>query len=113
MDRLTEYHCGVAVIQDKNKLKEAMEKLANYEDFEEQGLLMRLKCRVGDKAYHVIRDDVVDPPVYISEHEITNVSADAVYFADDWWTFEEMAELNVFLTIEEAEARKEEMEREG
>lgn len=34
MDRLTEYHCGVAVIKDKNKLKEAMAKLARYEDME-------------------------------------------------------------------------------
>lgn len=33
--RLTEYHCGVAVIKDKSKLKQAMEKLAKYEDEEE------------------------------------------------------------------------------
>lgn len=37
LDRLTEYHNGVAVIRDKNKLKEAMEKLASYEDVEEDG----------------------------------------------------------------------------
>lgn len=36
MERLTERHCGVAVIKDKNKLKEAMEKLAAYEEAEEQ-----------------------------------------------------------------------------
>lgn len=35
MERLTERHCGVAVIRDKSKLKEAMEKLAAYEDAEE------------------------------------------------------------------------------
>lgn len=35
-DRLTEYHNGVAVIRDKNKLKEAMEKLAYYEDIEKE-----------------------------------------------------------------------------
>ena len=43
MERLTEYHCRVAVIKDKNKLKDAMQKLANYEDLEEQGLLLILK----------------------------------------------------------------------
>ena len=32
--RYTEYHDGVAVIRDKNLLKEAMEKLAKYEDVE-------------------------------------------------------------------------------
>ena len=33
-ERLTTYHCGKAVIKDKNKLSEAMEKLAKLEDDE-------------------------------------------------------------------------------
>ena len=37
MKRLTEYHCGVAVIKNKELLKEAMAKLAAYEDAEEAG----------------------------------------------------------------------------
>lgn len=37
--RYTEYHAGVAVIKDKNILKEAMRKLAELEDAEEQGRL--------------------------------------------------------------------------
>ena len=36
MSRLTEYHCDVAVIKDKEKLSEAMAKLALYEDMEDQ-----------------------------------------------------------------------------
>lgn len=32
--RYTKYHAGKAVIKDKNKLSEAMEKLARYEDAE-------------------------------------------------------------------------------
>lgn len=36
MERLTEYHCGVAVIKDKDKHGEAVARLAAYED---QGLL--------------------------------------------------------------------------
>lgn len=35
MDRLTEYHCGKAVIKDKSLWPKAMEKLARYEDREE------------------------------------------------------------------------------
>lgn len=35
MDRITEYHAGKAVIKDKSLLPEAMEKLARYEDREE------------------------------------------------------------------------------
>lgn len=34
MERLTEYHGGIAVIRDKNRHKEAMEVLAKYEDTE-------------------------------------------------------------------------------
>lgn len=33
--RYTEYHCGVAVIKDRNLLSEAMAKLARYEDMED------------------------------------------------------------------------------
>ena len=51
MSRLTEYHCNVAVIKDKSKLSESMAKLALYEDAEEQGLLLRLPCKVGDVVY--------------------------------------------------------------
>ena len=78
-------------------------KLAEYEDLEEQGLLMKLRCKVGDKAYHIIEDNMAIPPNYISEHEIQDVSAKAVYFADDWWSFEEMREMNAYLNKAEAE----------
>ena len=37
--RYTEYHDGKAVIKDKNKLSEAMEKLARLEDAEEKDRL--------------------------------------------------------------------------
>jgi hypothetical protein len=33
----------------------AIEKLAEYEDAEEQGLLLRLPCKVGDTVYQIIR----------------------------------------------------------
>lgn len=84
-------------------------KLAHYEDLEEQGLLLKLPCKVGDKAYHVIEDNIANPPIYISEHEIQDVSAKSVYFADDWWSFEEMREMNAFLNKEEAEAKLKEL----
>ena len=53
MQRLTTRHNGVAVIRDKSKLKEAMEKLAGYEELEEQGLLLKLPCKVGDTIYRI------------------------------------------------------------
>ena len=36
-ERLTTYHCGKAVIKAKNKLSEAMEKLAEFEEKEKCG----------------------------------------------------------------------------
>ena len=39
--RYTEYHAGKAVIKDKNKLSEAMEKLARLEDAEDTNVLSR------------------------------------------------------------------------
>ena len=39
MERYTEYHCGVAVIKNKELLKDAMAKLAAYEDADEEGRL--------------------------------------------------------------------------
>ena len=39
--RYTTYHCGKAVIKDKNKLSEAIEKLARLEDAEDTNVLSR------------------------------------------------------------------------
>ncbi len=40
MSRLTEYHCGTAVIKDKSKLQAAMHKLAIIEDLEDQSSIV-------------------------------------------------------------------------
>ena len=53
MERLTTRHNGVAVIKDKSKHKEAMEKLAHLEDLEEQGLLLTLPCAEGTTVYKI------------------------------------------------------------
>lgn len=40
----------IPVYWDEDNFK-AIEKLADYEDLEEQGLLVRLPCKVGDDVY--------------------------------------------------------------
>ncbi len=90
-------------------MAELRERLKYYEDLADNGRLVELPCRVEDKAYHIIVDRMAEPSIYISVHEIKDVSAKAVYFADDWWAFEEMPELNAFLSKEEAEKALEEM----
>ena len=62
MERLTTRHNGVAVIRDKSKLKEAMGKLAGYEEAEEQGLLLKLPCKVGDTFWEL--NTVAEPFIY-------------------------------------------------
>ena len=55
--RYTEYHAGKAVIKDKNKLSEAMEKLARLEDAEEKDRLGQwILCseRLPENAMNVI-----------------------------------------------------------
>lgn len=38
----------------KCELEKALEKLADYEDSEEQGLLVRLPCKVGTEVYYIL-----------------------------------------------------------
>ena len=41
------------MVTESNEYKQYFEKLAEYEDLEEQGLLLRLPCKVGDTVYSV------------------------------------------------------------
>ena len=91
-----------------------LEKLAEYEDLEEQGLLLRLPCKIGDVVYAVTRD-------FISEYTICSIEAynDGFFFC---WKCKKGIYINlrgftnyqigeaVFLTKEEAEQKLKEME---
>ena len=89
------------------------EKLADYEDAEEQGLLLRLPCKVGDNIYII-------KPYGIEEESITGISeADdidcfcfEIYIDPDCHEIIALEEFNDtwFLTKEEAEAKLKEME---
>lgn len=76
----------------------AARKLCNYEDLEEQGLLVRLPCKVGTEVYYILG--------------IPNKTPCAI----DKCVFE-LSDIDkigktVFLTSEEAEKKLEEMENE-
>ena len=93
---------------------EEAEKLATYEDAEEQGLLIRLPCKVGDTVYILFRDGVIEEYVvsWIKLCKKTTV----IYFEnDDCYTIWEndYEEYNkwVFKTKAEAEAALAEMEK--
>lgn len=86
------------------------EKLGAYEDAEEQGLILRLPCKVGSNIYR-ITDDGVEVAVC---REMT-VADKEMYIESvtlcDWISFDEIGK-SVFLTREEAEAKLKEMEGE-
>lgn len=102
-----EYDCS------KCELEKAHEKLAEYEDLEEQGLLVRLPCKVGDTVYVPTRN-------FVSELRITMVSVNmheayfswmlnsGIYPNLDGFSKSKLGK-SVFLTREEAEKKLEEM----
>jgi len=97
---------------DEDNFK-AIKKLATYEDLEEQGLLVRLLCKVGDTVYVPTRN-------FVSELRITMVSVDmhgayfswmlnsGIYPNLDGFSKSKLGK-TVFLTREEAEKKLEEM----
>ena len=54
---------------------EAVDKLADYEDAEEQGLLLRLPCKVGDTAYYLHRVYLKNVDKWIDEIDEVEVDS--------------------------------------
>ena len=102
--------------EQHEKLAEWLEELKSYKEAEEQGLLVRLPCKVGDTVY-------VPTRVLVSEFKITTIFCDiqGTYF---YWLFycgiyertngfsERDIGKTVFLTREEAEKKLEELKNE-
>lgn len=65
-------------------LEEIAERLANREQAEEQGLLLRLPCKVGDTVYEIIEESVPHHHYYIGEYKVQDVSARAVKYCGEW-----------------------------
>lgn len=82
-------------------------KLKDYEDAEEQGLLLRLPCKVGDTIYIVFHNHTIGKSIVDSFKMIANGWA---VKTNDWsYLFTDFGE-TVFLTSEEAESKLKEME---
>lgn len=103
-------------------LEEIAEKLANREQAEEQGLLLRLPCKVGDKVYQ-ISENFIEPctveTIFLGNYRDGNGNwcnmAEIHYDRDDCpyvsteIYFTDIGE-TVFITETEAEAKLKEME---
>lgn len=107
-----EYDCS------KCGLEKALEKLADYEDLEEQGLLVKLPCKVGDTVYRVnagAKQPIIPMTVseihflcYKNERAVRFDAIDKEYMGESCYRLEDIGRI-VFLTHEEAEKKLEEM----
>lgn len=98
----------------------ALDKLATYEDAEEQGLLLRLPCKVGDTLYRVNKG-AKEPVIMmrVIQLYIKQIHKDRTVMRIDVINDADMGEScylpcdigeRIFLTREEAEAKLKEME---
>lgn len=87
-------------------VKNMIKKLATYEDLEDQGLLVRLPCKVGDTVY-----DIVGKPLRIVEHKVDAFHIDKKGFHLQIinGVLEKKQEAKVYFSREEAKQKLEEM----
>ena len=150
MERLTERYipnneekgiAGIKVFESENKIPlvkvlsgeysyPAIEKLATYEDLEEQGLLVRLPVKIGDDIYKIPSKANYDLNVlngYKANNRVYHQKAYSIVFSQSGWFVQcdkdSIHAPNVicidveygkawFLTREEAEKKLEEMKNE-
>lgn len=114
MERLTERY-GIAsdgesdVWVKQHDYISAARKLCDYEDLEEQGLLVRLPCKVGDSVFIIVGKDVSKQGIRKIE-----ISDNGIIFKTNRqkriFNVSEF-EKSVFLTREEAVNKLEEMKK--
>ena len=97
MERLTKRDSYGDVYVKQHDYVTASEKLCEYEDLEEQGLLLKLPCKVGDTVYHVVQGRIV---------EVSNVDLFFLLLS----VAENRFNNSVFLTQAEAKQKLKEME---
>ena len=94
---------------DNCPIQKAFEKLAEYEDLEEQGKLLKMPCAVGDTVYVVMTY-----LGYVEEIVITgfSVASNVIFMMCDEETGyrEDLFGKTIFLTRQEAEDKLAEME---
>ena len=96
-------------------VKNMIKKLADYEDLEEQGLLVRLPCKVGDIMFRInkgAKNPVIE--LTVTQINITRRSYNLEVIDRDYgelMCFKNDIGRTIFLTREEAEKKLEEMKK--
>lgn len=107
--------CGMGKCIDNNcnLVNEVCKKLAEYETLEEQGLLVRLPCKLGDDLYCIVNGEAKKLKVHsfgVPDFEIIDIE---FKYVDGFKIVRFVGEVGktVFLTREEAEKKLEEMKK--
>ena len=98
------YKIGGDEYMDHGLINQCFEKLAMYEDLEEQGLLFRLPCKVGDTVYRLFHVNGI--PYVVQSMPVRMLSQVIRIMEDDAFN------KTVFLTRADAEAALEKMKGE-
>ena len=90
-------------------------KLADYEDLEEQGLLVRLPCKVGEKLWCIVDSAIRELRVHHFDMPAFGTIDIVFRYADGFKLKRFVGEIGktVFLTREAAEKKLEEMKNNG
>ena len=116
MERLTKRNSdgtvGISELRyyNYNNFQKMAQKLAEYENLEEQGRLIKLPCKVGDTIYGLHKAMVCEldtETIGISKMP----SGEILYLIDGWVLDKGDFGKTVFLTKAEAEQKLKEMER--
>ena len=88
-----------------------LEKLAEYEDLEEQGLLLRLPCKVGDIVYSIAYNGKIYPVKATRDARIVD---GVLHIICESWRYSDLVSCDdigktVFLTQAEAEQKVKEL----
>ena len=102
-------HCRTEDWENCKTIDDVIDKLAEYEGLEEQGLLLRLPCKVGDTIYGLHKAMVCElnsETIGISKMP----SGEILYLIDGWELDKGDFGKTVFLTKSEAKQKLKEME---
>ena len=119
------YEDTITAEMTNDDIRAVLKKLAAYEDLEEQGLLVRLPCKVGDKALY---NDFGHPESYeikafsygyCDSYVEPDIEDQIIFYYENYsgsiagaFPMSEIGK-TVFLTREEAEKKLEEMKKNG
>lgn len=100
-------------IDNREMLEKCLRKLAEYEDAEEQGLLLRLPCKVGDTVFKLKRHNYCPSGICRKDISCSECRSRTPFgIVEEKFKLNELKEIGktVFLTKAEAEQKLKDME---